>query len=998
MDKPHCFPPRAPPTHGSIVTTTKTSLAHSCTSPTPAGRAQPAPANPRKNKHTKTIPSLPARRTPGHPTFSPKLPPLPSTPPQRPHSQPPQFNPVQNTAATLEAAQLLGKFNNNTLPIPLPNPTTAPNATPTIATPMAHSFLGPVANVTPLYTPGSTSAPGRTLQSLPGTTPNEYITVVSHIWEQPSPTMASPTFHFQWSAQAAAHNWDILAQHKFSLSSTLLNQQGTPLGFGSEFRHPTLLDPLLDYHPLWRRTRQTLISGVVFPLTPLPEDKRTTETSLVLRRGNHQAVKAHSAAVQTLLRKEVLQGWQLPLPRHRILHLPGVLLAPLGLVTQATINSRGEITPKHRLTHDQSFEIQPGVSVNSRLLPDQLTPCRYGTALRRFLHFIVDLRRRHPATRILLTKLDFKAAYRRLHMAPETAIQSAVVFDDFALVALRLTFGGAPCPSHWSDLSEIACDTCNKLARCPAWNPRQHPQLRSPHQDRFVGPPRFLPPNIPCAPAQPTIVDVLSDDSPFTECYLDDLFTCFLDNPLTLWQGASITLLVLHLLGRPLAAHEPLPRDDLLSFEKTLAEGTPSETKTILGWELDTRSLLLRLSSDKHTLWQSDIQRLLHQPTLTYDDLATLVGRLNHAAYVVPTARAFLCHIRRAEQHALKKGRSPVTLDTLQLAELQQWHFFLDRARAGLSLNLLTLRTPTIALRADACEHGIGGYSLSSGIAWRWPLPEQFWGYLTLNLLEYIASAVAIAVEIWAHPPNKLSCILSQLDSTTADYWLLRGGSRFHRVERAIHLQVSRWLSTLLLQHELCTYSQWIPGEENIIADSLSRDHHLSDNQLTHLLLTLAPQQLPPNFQLFPLPAELSSKLTLWLQQGCVPRDYSLTPTRSTLARSGFGSNSSPLSGLMVTTPSSTPSNPPNAFASWAPLPTPCVKHTSLATETLRWQHRQSEIPSLLYRRPLPPTTAQTHSSLFTEKLTVFYTSNSTATEETTPASNINEHYQPSFS
>ncbi len=51
-------------------------------------------------------------------------------------------------------------------------------------------------------------------------------------------------------------------------------------------------------------------------------------------------------------------------------------------------------------------------------------------------------------TKILLTKLDFKAEYRWLHMAPKTAIQSAVVFDDFALVELRLPFGGAPCLSH----------------------------------------------------------------------------------------------------------------------------------------------------------------------------------------------------------------------------------------------------------------------------------------------------------------------------------------------------------------------------------------------------------------------------------------------------------------------------------------------------------------------------------------------------------------------
>ncbi len=82
-----------------------------------------------------------------------------------------------------------------------------------------------------------------TLQSLPGTTPNENITVVSQIWEQPSPTMASPSFHFQWSAPAAKHNWDMLEQHQFSLSSTLRDQHGMPLGLGQNSDIPSSLIP-----------------------------------------------------------------------------------------------------------------------------------------------------------------------------------------------------------------------------------------------------------------------------------------------------------------------------------------------------------------------------------------------------------------------------------------------------------------------------------------------------------------------------------------------------------------------------------------------------------------------------------------------------------------------------------------------------------------------------------------------------------------------------------
>ena len=115
----------------------------------------------------------------------------------------------------------------------------------------------------------------------------------------------------------------------------------------------------------------------------------------------------------------------------------------MGIVTQATINKYGEMTPKDRLTHYQSFQFSKGTSVNARMIFENLTPpWRYGTALWRFIHYIVDLRKIDPDTRILITKLDFKAAYRRLHTSGHTtASQAIVIINDIAILALRMTFG-----------------------------------------------------------------------------------------------------------------------------------------------------------------------------------------------------------------------------------------------------------------------------------------------------------------------------------------------------------------------------------------------------------------------------------------------------------------------------------------------------------------------------------------------------------------------------
>ena len=93
--------------------------------------------------------------------------------------------------------------------------------------------------------------------------------------------------------------------------------------------------------------------------------------------------------------------------------------------------------------------------------------------------------------------------------------------------------------------------------------------------------------------------------------------------------------------------------------------------------------------------------------------------------------------------------------------------------------------------------------------------------------MEYLASIKTIAIDAEAGNIPPESFTLSQLDSSTADYWLHRGGARFQGPEKATHLGISRWLAAILESTQSCSYSQWIPGAENTIADSLSRDHHI---------------------------------------------------------------------------------------------------------------------------------------------------------------------------
>ena len=447
-------------------------------------------------------------------------------------------------------------------------------------------------------------------------------------------------FRFEWSDDAARHNLTILRTFRLDLAAALAAQPFSTITPGSEFRPAHLLAPLLSHHPLWPRFRERITLGAEFPLTSIADTDRRADLQAILSRGNHKSARGHEAKLTVMLKEEVSRGWQLPaLPKEAALELPGCEVAPLGVVPQMTIDENGKRQPKLRLTHDQSFNPIPGErrSVN-RVVMAELTPARFGRALMQLLHYICLLRRRFPGERLLLTKVDCKSAYRRIHLQATTAMKACIVFAGLLLVALRLTFGGAPNPSQWSDVSEVAVDLANDLVRRDVWDPSvwsvpQHHLLESDkavdcdagtvRDDDTFG-----------DAAEMSVVYPDEDARPRFDCYLDDLFG--VSSEADRARLEAVLPFVLHLIGRPVedGVDESLPRDALLGVSKFLAEARASESKVILGWVVITRSMMVSLPQDKHRAWTDEIRTLMSRPgrRTTAKELESTIGRLIHAA------------------------------------------------------------------------------------------------------------------------------------------------------------------------------------------------------------------------------------------------------------------------------------------------------------------------------------------------------------------------------
>ena len=814
-------------------------------------------------------------------------------------------------------------------------------------------------------------------------------------WEPNHRTV--PIFDFAITPEAAEHNLAILEAADFDLQLLLLKDGFSPLQPGSEFRPVGLLAPIFENHPFWSNMRSTCLLGASFESVPLPEQDQLTLLDEALQYGNHKSATLNGPMLMKMLDKEAEKGWHIPLPIYSLRRIPGVIVAPMGLVHQTSIDENNKATAKWRLTHDQSFQfgLDKIKSVNQRIPKSSLTACNYGFTLRRVVHMIVSLRGKFPDAPLLMGKLDFKSAYRRMHLHGTSSLQCVVTTTGLdpdqppiALVALRATFGGKPCPFRWSKLSEPIADLANALARCELWDPSA---VRPLHHE-LIGNPKYADREQPLEQARKLRVDTEADEFGMTDVFLDDLITVFPAlNEDHINRGALAALLALDVVSRPLVTNgETLPRDHMLAIDKAMAEGTPSEIQIILGWEINTRRLTIALPTDKHVAWKQDIHEILHLASknkrIRHSILETILGRLQHAAAILSEGSHFLNRIRTAEQRAkqARSGSSRLCVETRK--DLAYWISLLDRAAKGVSLNLLVYRVPDQILRTDACEHGLGGYSLTTGRAWRWEIPVEHRLKKSINFLEFLACITGIILSLHDGEGAEEDCILSLGDNTSSLGWLRKSNFAADE-EQASHSALARHFALIMAGASRCHFSQWFAGKENEVADLLSRDHDKSDDSLTAYNSFVFAAQVSPEFHISPLPEELTCWLAYWVQheRGTTESPPPLTGGQTGTGRTGSSTWTTATSSRMN---SSNNLTEPPGIRSWEATlneserrPIPARVHRKM----LSWLQRHALAPSEAYVRPCSAMKERPiHRWIQMEKLHLFYRGSGKDTETAT--------------
>ena len=589
--------------------------------------------------------------------------------------------------------------------------------------------------------------------------------------------LVKPAFNFSVSKEAATENWNLLEDNDYDLHGLLNGGERSATTYGSEFKSTKELERLMGRHPRWQYVREILTNGVNFPVAEVSERLRRLDIEAAVKRGNHKSAIQKNDVLEKSLEKEIAKGWIVTLPVEAVRKLPDVVINPMGVATHLGVSEDGTFVPKDRITHDLSF---PGKfsmeSVNSRVNESELEPCMFGHTLLRMIHYIVNLRRRHKKRRIFVRKEDFKSAFRRLHLNAVTALRSATIVPfagtPYLLLSLRMPFGGSPCPSAFSTLSDVITDTINDLLSNKKWN----------HKNIYADKCNNIPPNEnyddkePFAQAKDMSVELPDEDEGKADCFIDDICSIVVDigENVERLRKAPITVMEAVSLNSDNSGY--LVRDNLVAEDKMIAEGAPAEKKICLGWELDTRKLLVCLPDHKYIAWRSQIDESLKRTTVSNDTLMSILGRLENIAQLQSMMGHFLNNIRHLQITAERKEHN-VRWNKRSKDDLDLVKLFLEKANKGISMNTIVFRKPDIVYICDASEHGLGGYA-SHGRAWRLMIPEEVLGRAHINILEYLAQLVCIWIDVLEHKVKEQNCLLAMGDNKCALGWMRRSNFR----------------------------------------------------------------------------------------------------------------------------------------------------------------------------------------------------------------------------
>ncbi len=158
-----------------------------------------------------------------------------------------------------------------------------------------------------------------------------------------------------------------MKKYDLDLEKALKVQRDSPLGNRKEFKPPSVLQQVFVLHPLWNQMEAFLSEGSKWPLAETSKNEQQQDLVNALTFGNHKGALQKLVILKKLIAKDIKYRYSLPVPLSSVQLIPGLVMAPMNIMEQNTIEKFRRIIQKDGLTHDQSWKWSSGTSVNSRV-------------------------------------------------------------------------------------------------------------------------------------------------------------------------------------------------------------------------------------------------------------------------------------------------------------------------------------------------------------------------------------------------------------------------------------------------------------------------------------------------------------------------------------------------------------------------------------------------------------------------------------------------------
>ncbi len=197
-------------------------------------------------------------------------------------------------------------------------------------------------------------------------------------------------------------------------------------------------------------------------------------------------------------------------------------------------------------------------------------------------------------------------------------------------------------------------------------------------------------------------MDIPVDARGIVDVYIDDFIglTINLNNTNNATQLERAPLLGVTAVSREVSPIEPLPRDNMNAQAKLKAKTGLTETKVILGWLWNFRTMTIALPKNKFIAYSRAISDMIERGWTSKAELKMNIDRWVHLGQILPFIHHFLSRLRFLLRHLEKRRQQ--NLNQQCIADFKFLQLALEQCHDRVDMNTIAYRCPTHAYQSDS--------------------------------------------------------------------------------------------------------------------------------------------------------------------------------------------------------------------------------------------------------------------------------------------------------